>query len=93
MEHIAFQGGMGTTRLGTFTTKTSGVGDTQLSGLFRSLDDGRNYVHLQAGFTLPAWPVRDICCQTDSLVLAGCTVRVVERFRQIADARVSRKKA
>jgi hypothetical protein len=45
MEHITFQGGMGTTRLGTFTTKTSGVGDTQLSGLFRLHDDGRNHVH------------------------------------------------
>jgi hypothetical protein len=93
MEHITFQGGMGTTRLGTFATKTSGVGDTRLSGLFRLLADGRNYVHLQAGFTPPVWPVRGIGYQTNLLVLAGRTVRVLERFRPIADARVSRKKA
>ena len=35
MDHITFQGGSGTTRRGTFTTTSSGIGDTKITGLFR----------------------------------------------------------
>ena len=53
MDHITFQGGAGTTRLGTFTTESSGWGDTKVSGLIRLLDEGNHSVHLNAGLSLP----------------------------------------
>ncbi|MGB3624581.1 MAG: transporter, partial [Henriciella sp.] len=39
MDHITYQGGMGTTRLGTFTTEAAGIGDTTVGALI-GLDDG-----------------------------------------------------
>ncbi|MEM7494402.1 MAG: transporter, partial [Pseudomonadota bacterium] len=39
MDHITFQGPMGTTRLGEFTTKVSGIGDTTVGAII-GLDDG-----------------------------------------------------
>ena len=33
MEHITFAGPAGTTRLGTFTTRSEGIGDTKLSAI------------------------------------------------------------
>ncbi len=53
MDHVTFQGMMGTTRLGEFTTKTSGIGDTRLSGLIGIYDDAMHHVHLNAGISLP----------------------------------------
>ena len=35
MDHLTFMGGIGVQRLGTFTTETSGLGDTQVSALFQ----------------------------------------------------------
>jgi len=34
MEHVTFQGGMGTTRLGNFTTRSSGISDIKVAALF-----------------------------------------------------------
>lgn len=45
MDHITFQGPMGTTRLGEFTTETSGIGDTTIGAII-GLDDG-SYEHRQ----------------------------------------------
>lgn len=53
MDHITFAGGAGTTRLGTFTTRVSGIGDTRLSGMIRLYNDGIHHVHLNAGVSLP----------------------------------------
>ena len=53
MDHITFMGPVGTTRLGTFTTKSSGIGDTKLSGLFRLLESGPHKAHLNLGFSIP----------------------------------------
>ncbi|MEO0466753.1 MAG: transporter [Pseudomonadota bacterium] len=39
MDHITFQGPMGSARLGEFTTEVSGLGDTSI-GLIYGLDDG-----------------------------------------------------
>ncbi|MEM6626918.1 MAG: transporter [Pseudomonadota bacterium] len=50
MDHITFQGPMGTTRLGEFTTETSGVGDTTI-GAIVGLDDG-SYEHRQINLGL-----------------------------------------
>jgi hypothetical protein len=53
MKHTTFQGGAGTTELGTFTTRSSGIGDVRLTGLFGIYDDGRHRVHINAGLSLP----------------------------------------
>jgi len=53
MDHITYQGGMGTAQLGTFTTKTSGFGDTKVSGLAKLYEDERHNLHAAAGISLP----------------------------------------
>ena len=53
MDHITFQGMMGTTRLGEFTTKSSGVGDTRLVGMFGLYDDNMHHAHLNLGISFP----------------------------------------
>lgn len=50
MDHITFQGASGTTRLGKFTTETSGIGDTTI-GAIVGLDDG-SYEHRQINLGL-----------------------------------------
>lgn len=50
MDHITFQGPMGTTRLGEFTTETAGIGDTTIGAII-GLDDG-SYEHRQINFGL-----------------------------------------
>lgn len=50
MDHTTFQGPMGTTRLGEFTTETSGIGDTTIGAIF-GLDDGA-YAHRQINLGL-----------------------------------------
>lgn len=53
MDHITFAGGMGTTRLGTFTTKAKGWGDTELSGLFRVWETDNHRLQANIGVSLP----------------------------------------
>lgn len=50
MDHITFQGPMGTTRLGEFTTETEGIGDTTIGAII-GLDDGA-YEHRQINLGL-----------------------------------------
>lgn len=50
MDHITFQGPMGATRLGEFTTETEGFGDTTI-GAIVCLDDG-SYEHRQINLGL-----------------------------------------
>lgn len=53
MEHQTYMGMMGTMRLGKFTTKASGLGDTKISALYGVLDDGKHKLHLNLGLSLP----------------------------------------
>lgn len=56
MDHVTFQGGIGTTRLGEFRTETFGFGDTKVSAMLRLLEtEGavRHDAHLNAGLSLP----------------------------------------
>jgi len=53
MKHVTFQGAMGTTRLGEFTTKSEGFGDTKVSGMYKIYDDQKHKVHLNLGVSLP----------------------------------------
>lgn len=55
MDHITFQGGMGTTQLGTFRTRTADLGDTKVSALI-GLDDT---VHINAGISIPTGTVTE----------------------------------
>ena len=60
MDHITFQGMGGTNRLGNFTTKTSGIGDTSLSALIKL---GPAW-HAQVGVSLPTGDIK----QTDTVL-------------------------
>ncbi len=53
MKHITFQGPAGTTRLGEFTTRGSGIGDVSLSGLIGLFKSDRQSLHATAGLALP----------------------------------------
>ncbi len=53
MNHITFMGGMGTTELGRFETRTSGIGDTKLSGLIKLYDDDMHHIHANVGVSFP----------------------------------------
>ncbi|MEM9311696.1 MAG: transporter [Pseudomonadota bacterium] len=55
MDHITFQGGMGTTRLGTFRTRTADLGDTKLAALIGLTDT----VHINAGISLPTGTITE----------------------------------
>jgi hypothetical protein len=59
MDHITFAGMAGTTRLGEFTTRSSGPGDTRLTGLIRLFDDGTHHIHLNAGLSLPTGSISE----------------------------------
>lgn len=53
MQHITFQGPMGTQRLGNFTTHTSGIGDTKVAALVGLYDSPQHKLHLNIGMSLP----------------------------------------
>lgn len=59
MVHTTFQGGMGTTELGNFTTNPKAIGDTKVAALFPLLgypdakDDSRDELTLKAGISIP----------------------------------------
>ena len=59
MEHVTYQGGMGTDRLGTFTTNPKALGDTMLAALFPLLglpdaqDESPDEITLRAGISVP----------------------------------------
>lgn len=49
MDHITYQGGIGTNRLGTFRTSPGGFGDTKFAALIGLTDD----IHINAGISIP----------------------------------------
>lgn len=53
MDHITFAGPMGADRLGTFTTSSSGMGDTKVGALVSLLDSDKQKVHVNIGLSLP----------------------------------------
>lgn len=70
MDHVTFAGGAGTTRLGTFTTESSGFGDTSASALVRLYDDETHHIHLNMGVSAPTG---DIDREDDVLAPNGAT--------------------
>lgn len=73
MDHITFQGGAGTTVLGTFSTDSQGWGDTKLSGLVRLYEDNTHHLHFNAGLSIPTGSIDE-----EATVLApnGATPRL-----------------
>ncbi len=59
MGHVTFQGPVGDTELGEFTTRASGVGDTQFSMLFGLPDVGNARRVLQVGFSAPTGSITE----------------------------------
>ena len=59
MDHVTFQGGMGTTRLGGFTTGSKGFGDTKVAALVRLFDNVTHKVHFNAGISLPTGSISE----------------------------------
>jgi len=59
MDHVTFQGGAGTTRLGNFTTRAQGFGDTTVSSLIKLYEDETHHLHLNAGLSLPTGSTRE----------------------------------
>jgi len=59
MDHVTFQGGMGTTRLGEFSTNPKGIGDVKVAALFPLLghpdpkSDRRDELTLKVGISVP----------------------------------------
>lgn len=70
MVHTTFQGGMGTTELGEFTTNPKALGDTKVAALFPLLghpdptDDVRDELTLKAGISIPTGSID----QTDDIL-------------------------
>jgi len=61
MDHITFQGATGATRLGEFTTETSGVGDTTVGAII-GLDDGayeHRQINLGIALSLPTGSIEE----------------------------------
>ncbi len=59
MDHVTFQGGAGTTRLGTFETESRGWGDVMLSGLVRGYQDHMHRVHFNLGLSIPTGSIKE----------------------------------
>lgn len=53
MDHLTYMGGMGSTRLGRFTTNSKGLGDTRVGALVKLYDKGIHKAHINAGLSIP----------------------------------------
>jgi len=58
MRHVTFQGGMGSTRLGEFTTQTRGLGDTSLTALITLGHSEHVSWHATLGVSIPTGSVK-----------------------------------
>ena len=59
MDHITFMGPAGTNRLGTFSTKTQGIGDTSLSALVRLPGRSARNWHATLGVSFPTGDINE----------------------------------
>lgn len=69
MDHITYQGGMGTTQLGNFRTETAGFGDTKVAALIGLTDT----LHINAGISIPTGSISE---ENDILTPMGGTPTV-----------------
>lgn len=73
MDHLTFAGPAGTTVRGGFTTRSSGLGDTKLSGLVHLYNDDTHSIHLNAGISLPTGSISE---KDNVLAPTGATPRL-----------------
>lgn len=59
MDHLTYQGGMGTTELGTFTTTASGLGDSRLSALISLYKKENTRLHANLGLSIPTGSITE----------------------------------
>jgi len=59
MDHITFQGGMGSNVLGDFTTRADGAGDSSVTGLLRLYGQGGQHLHANIGISLPTGGIKN----------------------------------
>ncbi len=59
MQHLTYQGPAGTTQLGSFTTKTSGLGDTTVGALYGLADTEDYTLHLNLGLSIPTGDIEE----------------------------------
>lgn len=61
MNHVTFQGGAGTTRLGEFQTRAKGFGDTRVGGMYRLFDSENktHHIHANLGLSLPTGSITE----------------------------------
>jgi len=59
MDHITFQGPMGTNRLGKFTTETDGMGDTRLAALVGLINEPDRKLILNLGLSIPTGDIEE----------------------------------
>ena len=53
MDHVTYRGPRGTGILGGFTTESSGIGDTRITGLVRLYAAAHHHLHLNFGGSIP----------------------------------------
>ena len=75
MSHITFAGPMGSTRLGNFETKTSGLGDVTLVGLFKIHETAQSRWHINTGLSIPTGSI-----QKKGSILTPMNMRPVVRL-------------
>jgi hypothetical protein len=75
MDHLTFAGPAGTTRLGNFTTRTNGFGDSTLGALIRLYEDDVHHAHVNAGLSLPTGSIDE-----EDDVLTPMNMRVRQRL-------------
>lgn len=59
MDHITYQGPMGNTVLGNFTTDPSGIGDTKISALFSVWSKSNHKLILNFGLSIPTGSITE----------------------------------
>ena len=68
MDHITFAGPSGTDRLGSFTSRSEGFGDTRITALVGLTGGGAHRLHLNLGLSLPTGSITE---RDDVLTPAG----------------------
>ncbi len=59
MDHITFSGMSGTTRLGHFTTRSSGWGDTSLTGIYNIHKAAKHNINISLGVSVPTGSIKE----------------------------------
>jgi len=59
MDHVTFAGPNGSDRLGTFTSRSEGLGDISVTALVGLAERGAHQLHLNAGLSLPTGSITE----------------------------------